>query len=295
MNSKNFLAAICVAASLNVLPTVSAAVEHDSNTVLERLSIANALRSNSQKMARLSCFIFGGVDAEPLKLELAQARADFDRYSRALIDGDAELGLKAERSERVRRAVRDVRESWPMLGHHIGRVAEGAAVDAAWMAQIDLFSVTLLQDANDLSTRIANVYGESFQDVPLILALTVEMAGRQIMRTEKAGKEACLIGTGVNPVDNRANLEQSVTLFSATLDALINGYPGLIMAAPNEEIRAKLEQVRETWAVSEALLTTLYQGGEITGDDRYVVGRGLAGVAGQMADIAALYETLLQE
>ncbi len=264
----------------------------DASPVFNRIHLANTLRNDTQYMARLSCFVYGGENIAENRRKLRAAVAEFQQVSEALIKGDPALGIEAETNQRVRNAVTDLADLWAELGGLMQEVAGGREIDGALMAEIDLYSLSQLESANRLTTRIANVYGESMRGVPLILTLTVDMAGRQIMRTEKAAKEACLIGTGVDAVQNSANLGKTVALFSATLDALLGGFPGLIMAAPTPEIAAALETVRADWAAPKARLAALAQGVAVTMDDRQVIGRGLEQVSTELAAVTGLYEAV---
>lgn len=285
--------AISLSLAITTLSPLSAPAQEVGNaSVFERLHMANALRNNTQYMARVACYAFAGYEPEHQREELARASAEFSEISVALLAGDAERGMAPEANQRVINALDALRDAWPVLENRIDRIVREERIDKGEMAEIDMFSLNLMTRSDDLSTRMANVYSETLNDVPLILILTVDMAERQIMRTEKAGKDACLIGVGVNVIENRADLEKTVAVFSATLGALISGFPGMIMAAPNAEIRDLLNEAEAAWQAPKALLTILYQGGEITTREREVIRRGLEEVAAKMEMVAALYVAL---
>ncbi len=113
---------------------------------------------------------------------------------------------------------------------------------------------------NDTVGVISSKYGAELPELPAVVGMTVNLAGRQRMLTQKAAKEACLAAAGVDPQKNVANLTESLSLFDATLDALINGYAGTIMPPPNDEIRAKLLQVKDLWTPVDKILIGITKG-----------------------------------
>ncbi len=290
MHIRNIVTSLVLASSITVVPLMGAAQMTDAGSAFTRIHLAGKMSKNSQMMARISCFIFGGVEAQAHRELLAQSIADFELSRKALFYGDAELGIEAERSQRIRNALGEVGDSWQELSELVTAVAEGQEISPGLMAEIDLYSENLLDRTTALNTRIANVYGEEIKDVPLILTLTLDMAGRQVTRMERASKEACLIGTGINIAANSENLEQEIALFSATLDALIGGYPGLIMPAPTEQIRIELEALRANWAAPKAALVGLYRGEEIAVEDRQMMAAQLEGISENLTELIEDYE-----
>lgn len=295
MSKTNFIATLALTVATALAPLSAPAQEVDDAAVFDRLHLVSALRNNTQHMARVACLVYIGFEPEREVAELVRASAEFGEISEALLMGDAEMGLAPENNQRVVSAIDALRDAWPMLEQRLDRVIRGESVDAGLIAEIDLYSINLRDKANDMSRRIVNVYSEIMSDVPLILILTVDIAEQQIMRTEKAAKDACLIKAGVNVEGNRADLEKTVTVFSATLDALINGFPGMILAAPNAEIREVLDQAAAAWEAPKALLTTLYQGGEITPEEQTLMEHGLEYVAEKMTLATELYVALESE
>jgi len=264
------------------------AYAQDSETAYMRLHLASELRFETQNMARLTCYIGADFNPEPHRAMLQAAVADFETTLKALKDGDEGAFLPPEANDRVLTAVRALTEAWPDMAG----ILAGGTFDQGQVAVVDLESLTLLRFTENLSNRIAVANNEVMQDLPLIMLLTVDMAGRQIMRTEKAAKEACLIGSGINVAQNRQNLQETVTVFTATMEALSSGLPGMIVRPPSLEIEALLKDAMALWEAPKAALTRLYTSGDISAEDRMVIGMGLEAVVAKLSAAAALYQSI---
>ncbi len=274
------------------LPIAAISHAQDSAAAYMRLGLASEMRTETQTMARLACYIGAGFHVEAQRASLQETLAQFEFALQALKDGDAVRGLAGEVNPRILAAMAKLSRSWPVLSARLHAVLNGEELSPSGIAALDLESLALLEKADALSNRIANVNGEALDSLPLIMSLSIDMAGRQVMRTEKAAKEACLIGSGVEAAYNRQELETTVTVFSATMDALIDGYPGMIVRAPSLEIKGLLENAREIWAAPKAALITLYSTGKISDADRMTIGMGLEQVAAKLRDASSLYQDI---
>ncbi len=283
---------VLVAALLS-FPALSRA--QDSEAAYMRLDLASELRADTQKMARLACYIGAGFHAQEHRAMLQETLDQFETVLHALQNGDVARGLGAETNARILSAMGELAHDWPVYSARLHAVLNGADLSPSGVAALDLESLSMLEKADTLSNRIANVNGEALENLPLIMSLSIDMAGRQVMRTEKIAKEACLIGSGVEAAQNRQALERTVKVFGNTLDALIEGYPGLIVRAPSLEIKSLLEDARQIWAAPAAALVSLYSGGEISDGDRMTIGAGLEQVAAKLREAAALYREIEME
>jgi len=275
-----------------LLPFPAIALAQDSEAAYLRLHLASEMRTQTQTMARLACYIGAGFHAEAHRAMLQETLARFESSQRALKDGDAAQGLAGESNARILAAMGELEHGWPVLSARLNAVLNGEELRPSGIAVLDLESLSLLEKADTLSNRIASVNGELLDNLPLIMSLSIDMAGRQVMRTEKAAKEACLIGSGVDAARNRQELETTVTVFSATMDALIEGFPGMIVRAPSLEIKGQLEEARRLWGAPKAALVALYSTGEISDAERMTIGAGLEQVAAKLRNAAALYQDI---
>ena len=281
---------IILAAALLPLPAIAQA--QNSEAAYMRLHLVSDMRTDTQKMARLACYIGAGFHTEAQRSLLQEALTQFESEQQTLKDGNTAMGLAPEKNSRILAAAAELAHIWPVLSARLTAVVNGETLSPSGIAALDRESLTLLEKTDALAKRIANVNGEALDSLPLIMSLSIDMAGRQVMRTEKAAKEACLIGSGVDAPHNRQALETTVTVFSATMDALIDGYPGLVVRAPSLEIKSLLENAREIWATPKAALVTLYTTGEISDADRMTIGKGLEEVAAKLRDAAVLYQDI---
>jgi hypothetical protein len=80
------------------------------------------------------------------------------------------------------------------------------------------------------------------------LAITINLAGKQRMLTQKMSKEFFIIDYGYRVSANKANLLTTSTLFDRTLKGLINGNISLkLTGTKNPAIRSQLEVVEGIW------------------------------------------------
>ncbi|NPA27760.1 MAG: hypothetical protein GXN91_01745 [Epsilonproteobacteria bacterium] len=81
------------------------------------------------------------------------------------------------------------------------------------------------------------------------LAVSINLAGKQRMLTQKMSKEALLIKLGIDRDKNRQKLKESSSLFDRTLKGLLYGDKELgLVAAPNQEIKKQLKEVERVWS-----------------------------------------------
>ena len=100
---------------------------------------------------------------------------------------------------------------------------------------------------------------------------------------------------GVEPSANRENLSKTANLFTLTLQALISGMPGMVMAAPNDEIREKLLDVAQAWAGPKAVLDEAAAGAPITDAQRQVMLNDMERVLVLMNEAVGMYEEAIPE
>jgi len=80
------------------------------------------------------------------------------------------------------------------------------------------------------------------------LAISINLAGKQRMLTQKMTKEAFLIRSNIDKEKNIQKLENSSQLFDKTLKGLIKGDTSLnLVAIKNNEVQKQLKKVDELW------------------------------------------------
>ena len=255
-----------------------------------RINLAGRQRMFSQRMSKAACFILTGVEVEKHEKMLQKTYDLFAVTNDALSNGSDTLELKPERNPAVFVALTRVQKRWDDFAPKVRAVIDHATIDTGSLAELDASGLALLKDMNTAVNIIAKTYGDQLPELPLILAVTIDLAGRQRMFTQKMSKDFCLIDAGVEPDANRADLEATAQYFTATLDALIDGFPGAVMAAPNDDIHAKLLEVKELWKEPAAVLQAAASGGPISEADRLLIADQMEEVLVTMNEAVKLYE-----
>ncbi len=273
------------------MPAGSALAQSEAaDQAKRRVNLAGRQRMFSQRMSKAACFILTGVEVDNHTAMLAKTIDRFSVANGALRNGSAEAGIPEETNLEVIGRLVKVDSRWQDFAPRVKAVLDGSDVSAGNVAAINESGLALLTDMNDAVHRIDNVYGDELSDLPLILAVTIDLAGRQRMFTQKVAKDFCLIDAGIDVAANTADLAETLQYFNATLDALVDGFPGTVVPAPNADIRAKLTEVRDLWAGPDAVLAAVAGGAAISDADRLVVANDVEKVLVAMNEAVNLYE-----
>lgn len=255
-----------------------------------RVNLAGRQRMLSQRMSKAACFILTGVDEDNHRQMLDGAFNLFTTTHDALQFGSEEAGLMVETHLPIIAALGEVDSQWRTYAIELQPIMDGSSIDQDALASLNASGLDVLRTMNATVGKTARTYGESLPDLPLILSITIDLAGRQRMFTQKMSKEFCLIDAGVNIAANTATLAETQSFFNSTLEALISGFPGVVLEAPNAEIRTKLLEVRDLWAGPNAVITAVAGGAPITDADRATIARDVEAVLVAMNQAVGMYE-----
>ncbi|MEL6683190.1 MAG: type IV pili methyl-accepting chemotaxis transducer N-terminal domain-containing protein [Pseudomonadota bacterium] len=253
----------------------------------DRILLAGKLRTLTQQVAASSCAATSGVDVEEAHDVLVQATADFDRYVAALRDGDEGLHiLGPEEDARIVRDLDHVLAEWSAIHGAVDKViANGSDVESAHI--IDDHNLKLLELATVLSSDIVGRYSHPYE-MTSADAMMIEIAGRQLMLTQRMAKDACEVWTGYHADTAKEDLAATMQIFETSLTALRYGMPEAgLSAAPNDVIRTDLDILLERWEVIKVNQQTLVDGGELTEDQKYEIFHDLQV---ELADLEHLLE-----
>lgn len=234
----------------------------------DRIRVASQLGTLTQQVAAASCALTSDIDVEEAHDVLEFATAQFDRYLAALRFGDEELHIL--RPEERRRTLLDldhVESEWQSIHGAIDSIlVDGHDVESAHV--IDDHNMKLLELttilASDITTQYANAFEVTAADV-----LSMEIAGRQRMLTQKMAKDACEIWTEYNSDEAKEDLVKTMAIFENSLTALRNGMPAAgIKPAPNDTIRADLDSLLARWGILKVNLTSLVEGRELNEEQK---------------------------
>lgn len=262
---------------------------------VRRVDIAGRQRMLSQRMAKAACFVATGVDAEAQQTVLRNAYYLFALSHDALVSGDPILGLTPETSPELLEGLSVVGKDWSNFSRLVMSAIREGYVSESALVRIDDAGLVLLGDMNKAVGETAIVYSAILPSMPLVLSITIDIAGRQRMLTQRAAKEFCLIDAGIDVEANRERLAETTTLFAITHGALIDGMAGMVMAAPNDHILNKLEQVSVAWVGPLAVLESTISGAPITNPQRDVMVQDLERVLTLMNEAVGMYEEAIPE
>jgi len=253
----------------------------------DRILLAGKLRTLTQQVAASSCAVTSGVDVEEAHEVLVQATADFDRYIAALRNGDEALHiLGPEESARIVRDLDHVLSEWSAIHGAVDKViADGHDVESAHI--IDDHNLKLLELTTILSSDIVGRYAHPYE-MTSADAMMIEIAGRQLMLTQKMAKDSCEVWTGYHAEAAKEDLAATMQIFETSLRALRFGMPDAgLQPAPNDVIRNDLDILLARWDIIKVNQQTLVDGGELTEDQKYEIFHDLQV---ELADLEHLLE-----
>jgi len=222
----------------------------------------------SQRMAKAACLMAQDVATNTAFDQLTQAHSLFIRSDAALRGGDPELKLAPESFSTVLEALDEINPHWQVYRGIIDTGIQNAAIENAELEKLDSASLKVLEFMNTAVYTTARAYASAIPEVPLGLAITIDVAGRQRMLTQKAVKEACLMRVATDPGAQAARLAETVQLFDRSLIALLEGYPAAGVIPPsNPELSRKLREVSDLWVPVKALLDRAASSGQLSDRD----------------------------
>ncbi len=215
---------------------------------IRKVDVAGRQRMLSQRIAKAACLKSGGINAGANNSEMLEATDQFEKALSGLHHGDEELKLTPEKFSKVLAALEIVENHWAEYEPHVDQATGPRALDHAELAETITYSTVVLKSMNEAVGIIARAYANNVPDISLGMTMTVDVAGRQRMLTQKMTKEMCAAVVTGN-ADYLKSFATSFELFDKSLGALQTGFePVAIIAPPSPEIAEKLAKVEELWA-----------------------------------------------
>ncbi|WP_208347043.1 type IV pili methyl-accepting chemotaxis transducer N-terminal domain-containing protein [Pseudaestuariivita rosea] len=245
----NFLAIVAISFTTSLPVSVQADGPFiTAEQAARKVNVAGRQRMLSQRIAKAACFTARGIEPNVYRDQLIQARDLFEQSQDALRYGSLEMKLLPEIRPSVLLAQSEVLNSWSGFRAPVNEIVRRGYAGPKTLSDLQTKSLTVLRDANEVVYKTAMAYGGQSKDVSLGLTLTVDIAGRQRMLSQKMVKEVCLMGLSETPAAVAETLTETVRLFDASLTALKNGYADAgIIPAPTSEIAAMLDTVSGQW------------------------------------------------
>lgn len=291
----NRIVALGVLTALVAVPeTIASAQNNEGITVAEaaqKINIAGRQRMLSQRMAKAACLMAKDISFATAYDQLTQAYGLFERSEVALREGDEDMGMPPETSTKVLQALSAVSEPWGNYKVIIEKGIEDGTIESAELDVLDSTSLDVLKYMNIAVFKTARDYASVSADVPLSLTITVDIAGRQRMLTQKAIKDACLMTISADPSAHADSLAESVELFDQSLKALRDGYEDVgVMAAPTRGIDRMLLEVESLWQPVKTILDRAASGEVLSDRDLSRVARMSEPLLQTMNEAVGLYE-----
>ncbi len=255
-----------------------------------RINTAGRERMLVQRVVKSACFSSLGIERAAYRAEMVETENLFEQSLLALQNGDPALGLRRETAPEILAELEVVSMEWAKVASLADVAVSPRGISVEGLSSLDALGLNLLAKTNAAVQTISQTYVEQLEDLPLIVSVSLDIAGRQRMLSQKMAKEFCLIDAGVAPSDNRTNLAETIGIFNATLAGLQNGLPGMVIPAPNYDIRQKLLEVARLWAPVDAVLQAVAEGGEITDEDRKAIVENMEAVLVAMNEAVGMYE-----
>lgn len=233
-------------------PTVSLATPTASEYGVV-LNLSGKQRMLSQKMSKEVMLIALDVDKNKNIKNLTATVALFDKTLKGLRDGDASLGLPPTTSKRILRQLDKINDKhWQAFHKTIQEILAAKNVSQEQVGAIATANLPLLKQMNKcvkLYEKDAVLILSAGIDSDPTLAVSINLAGKQRMLTQKMSKEFLLVAYGYNSEENKLNLFETATLFERTLKGLQYGDATLdLKGTKNEAIRTQLQVVTALWA-----------------------------------------------
>jgi len=254
-----------------------------------RIDFSGKLRMLSQRIPAAACYLAAGIDEETSSAVLASAAAEFEQIVNALEFGDESLGIiGAEERRKTLVGLRKLRELWEPMFADAQQIAGGDNSSSAVMGVADQ-SAKVLDIAKLLVSEISGQYSNPTA-VLQIDALTIDIAGRQRMLSQRISKNICLVSSGVNVDVAMAELASTAQTFETSLNALINGMADAgIKPPPSTEVADGLQVVVEDWANLKPIVMQVLAGETIDTEQRAAAFNGANLMTGDMNKVVGMY------
>lgn len=213
------------------------------------INLSGRQRMLSQKMTKEILLIsLDNNKAENLSA-LEKTATLFDTTLAGLRDGSDELGLPPTSSRRIRRQIdQKIVPIWEMFFHQVQGILTAKAVSPDQLSAVVENNIPLLSEMNKCVKLYEKEASKSGVEMDPKLAVTINLAGKQRMLTQKMSKEFLLIAKNIRPEANRLNLLETYHLFDRTLKGLMDGDKTLELPGTKAPaIRAQLGKVQSLW------------------------------------------------
>ncbi|MEP1768772.1 MAG: type IV pili methyl-accepting chemotaxis transducer N-terminal domain-containing protein [Sulfitobacter sp.] len=246
--------------ALSLTGTAARAAGDEFSAVVKRVGLAEEQAVITQRIPMCANFIKLNVEPSRFLVNIESAAARFDQVLLGLRNGDPELGITGETSGEVLEALSAVEAVWPTMRAAVAKIVEKEFVEEAEFDAIARASSALLFMSENVEKRLLSVYGDNTKKLGILIS--VELAARQEMLTQKMAKEVGNIALNFKPEENRKILTGTADLYENSLQALIGGVAALTLPPPPEHIKLALLEEKSRWSDLGPIIRSIAEGAE---------------------------------
>ena len=212
------------------------------------LNLSGKQRMLTQKMSKQVVLIALQFEVDDNVEKLAVSSELFAKTLQGLRKGDADLELPTTSSEDILAQLTKIDKLWLEFVPAINAIIASKTVTKDQLASIASLNLPLLQEMNKcVKLYEKDSYGSGIIADPG-LSVSINLAGKQRMLTQKMSKEFFLIAYGYEVGKNKANLTKTYSLFDRTLQGLLHGDSTLnLSGTKSPSFIRQLKRVERLW------------------------------------------------
>ncbi len=215
------------------------------------LHLSGKQRMLTQKMSKEIFLIAKGIHIEENRRHLYKTAILFDWTLKGLLNGEKRLRLVKTKNLIIIQQLKKVTQHWKKFHQNVDAVLMGET-STPLLEQVAVQNLFLL---NEMDKVVKMYEKESGSRLTPMQARTLNLAGKQRMLTQKITKELLLVANAINPIENRVNLKNTMSLFERTLKGLLYGDATLgLSSTHNSAIRTQLRKVDQIWKKYKSIL-----------------------------------------
>lgn len=210
------------------------------------LDIAGGQRMRSERVVKSACLAVATINFGANFDDIREAYDEFKTAHYGILNGSDTLGIRASTFEDVNRELSVVSKDLTVFAPYVDNMMNTGFLSATDLNRLNESGLAVLESMTHTTDTIARVYAESLDSITVGETITLSIAGRQQMLSQKLVKEMCLMHVNGAP---SLSVRDTIMLFDASLSALVSGFPGAgIIAPPNQTVANKLAEAKTIWA-----------------------------------------------
>ncbi|MEL6766056.1 MAG: type IV pili methyl-accepting chemotaxis transducer N-terminal domain-containing protein [Pseudomonadota bacterium] len=227
---------------------VARAADVDASVAKRHVNLSALQPMLAEQISKAACFARLGINEQANLSYLAGSFELFDKTRRGLRDGNKALGLEAETNQGVLTALNRLDRASSTWNARVAAVGGSSNLSEEMFFAITGGTVPVVKAAAEVAEKAERAYAVGDRSFPLDISLRINLASRQRTLSQRMAKDLCLIESGFNAAEHRAELAEGIKLFEASLDALRNGFPAFSLAPEADpQQRAQLDFVATLW------------------------------------------------